>query len=58
MAICPNGKISSKILSLLMDELMGNYQRAISVADFLLDIERAGTPMTLNHYLNDNLQKW
>ncbi|CAG8902290.1 unnamed protein product [Penicillium egyptiacum] len=57
LAACPDSEMSSSILSLLMDELMDNYRQAISVADFLLGIERAGTPMTLNHYLNDNLQK-
>ncbi|KAJ5942696.1 hypothetical protein N7516_002864 [Penicillium verrucosum] len=29
----------------------------ISHIEFLLKVERGGTPMTLNHYLNDNLQK-
>lgn len=54
LAVCPDSEMSSSILSLLMDELTENYRREISVADF----ERAGTPITLNYYLNDNLQKW
>lgn len=53
-----DSKISENILSLLMDDLMDKYRGALSAVDFLLDIERAGTPMTLNHYLNDNIQKW
>ncbi|EPS29667.1 hypothetical protein PDE_04617 [Penicillium oxalicum 114-2] len=40
----------------MMGELIKKYHRAICAANFLHDIERAGTPMTLNHYLNENLQ--
>lgn len=58
LAASADSEISSRIISLLMDDLVESYRKAISVADFLLEIERAGTPMTLNHYLNDNLQKW
>ena len=57
-SVCGDQKIFSSILSLLIDDLLEKYRRAITVVDFLLDMERAGTPMTLNHYLNDNLQKW
>ena len=31
---------------------------AIAQANFLLEVELSGTPATLNHYFNDNLQKW
>lgn len=58
LASCREKQLSSKIISFMMGELIKNYHRAICAADFLLDIERAGTPMTLNHYLNENLQKW
>ncbi|KAJ5493353.1 hypothetical protein N7539_002099 [Penicillium diatomitis] len=57
LASCSDRQLSTNVLSLMMDELVERYRRAISAADFLLDIERAGTPMTLNHYLNDNLQR-
>lgn len=55
---CHSKKISSGIISLLMDDLLDKYRQAIAAVEFLLNIERAGTPMTLNHYLNDNIQKW
>lgn len=57
-AACHDSRVASNILSLLMDNLMDKYRQAISSVDFLLDIERAGTPMTMNHYLNDNIRKW
>lgn len=51
-------QISSNIMSLLMDDLVERYKQAISTVEFLLRIEREGTPITLNHYFNDNLEKW
>lgn len=51
-------QMSSKILSLLMDDLVKKYKHAMSTVDFLLRIEHEGTPTTLNHYFNDNLKKW
>lgn len=57
-AICVDKKIAQNILALLMDDLSGRYRDAIQQIEFLLRIERQGTPMTLNHYLNDNLEKW
>jgi hypothetical protein len=50
-------ELSSKIMSLLMDDLVEKYKHAMSTVEFLLRIEREGTPITLNHYFNDNLQK-
>ncbi|KAJ5537458.1 hypothetical protein N7513_010644 [Penicillium frequentans] len=50
-------RLGQNILSFLMEDLMGKYRQALSTAEFLLRIERDGTPMTQNHYLNSNLQK-
>jgi hypothetical protein len=57
-AACGDSRISKNILSLLWNDLVMKYQRAISHVDFILSIEREEMPMTLNHYLNDTLQKW
>ncbi|KGO67535.1 Dynamin [Penicillium italicum] len=54
---CGNHRLGQNILSFLMDGLIEKYRQALSMTDFLLRIEREGTPMTLNHYLNSNLQK-
>ena len=51
-------QMSSRIMSLLMDDLVEKYKHAMSTVEFLLRIEREGTPVTLNHYFNDNLEKW
>lgn len=56
--VCKDTQMSSKIMSLLMDDLVEKYKHAMSTVEFLLRIEREGTPVTLNHYFNDNLEKW
>lgn len=56
--VCTDRKVSENLLSFLMDKLLERYQSAIDEVDFLLFVERSITPMTLNHYLNDNLEKW
>ncbi|KAJ5175445.1 uncharacterized protein N7482_001322 [Penicillium canariense] len=54
---CGDQRRGEIILSFLMDDLIEKYRSALSMTDFLLRIEREGTPMTQNHYLNSNLQK-
>ncbi|KAJ5538589.1 Dynamin [Penicillium frequentans] len=49
--------IPPNIIALLTDDLMSKYRESISQVNFLLKIEREGTPMTLNSYLSDSLQK-
>lgn len=55
---CGDQRLGQNILSFLMEDLSEKYRQALSMAEFLLRIERNGTPMTQNHYLNSNLQKW
>ena len=57
LAACGDIRISTNILTRLWDELTGKYRQAIAQVEFLLKIERGGTPMTLNHYLNDKSPK-
>lgn len=57
-SVCHDDRVCRNLLSVMMDSLLEKYKKAMEKVDFLLDIERTGTPMTLNHYLNDNLQKW
>lgn len=57
-AICPNERILKELTSVLMEELVTRYQKAIDQVKFILRVERAGTPLTLNHYFNENLEKW
>lgn len=57
-SICTDERVREHLLSILMDPLLDIYQRSLSKVKFLLHVERDGTPMTLNHYFNDNLEKW
>lgn len=54
---CPDDRVRCNLMSILMDKLLGRYKSAIDKVNFLLHVERSGTPMTLNHYLNSNLKK-
>ncbi|KAL2838451.1 P-loop containing nucleoside triphosphate hydrolase protein [Aspergillus pseudoustus] len=54
---CPNPLVRQSLLSRLMDGLLEKYTQALEKAEFLSQIERSGTPITLNHYFNDNLEK-
>ncbi|KAI1142261.1 P-loop containing nucleoside triphosphate hydrolase protein [Hypoxylon sp. FL0543] len=56
--ICPDERVRDELWNgYLLEDLQKSYRRAMDHAKFLLDIEREGVPMTLNHYFNDNLQK-
>ncbi|KAH8690854.1 P-loop containing nucleoside triphosphate hydrolase protein [Talaromyces proteolyticus] len=54
---CPDTRVCQNLLSILMDKLLERYKQSIDKVRFLLDVERSGTPMTQNHYLNDTLRK-
>lgn len=56
-AICPDERVVKELTSVLMEELVTRYQKAIDQVKFILSVEKAGTPMTLNHYFNENLEK-
>ena len=56
--VCPTRRVREGVLSLLMEHLCIRYKAAIKHVEFLLAVELGGTPSTLNHYFNDNLQKW
>ncbi|CAJ2513571.1 Uu.00g016900.m01.CDS01 [Anthostomella pinea] len=56
--ICPDNKVREALWDdYLVEELQEAYRHAMTHAKFLLEIEREGTPLTLNHYFNDNIQK-
>ena len=54
---CPNPRIRSGLMSVLIEKLMTKYEAAFDHTHFLLYTERMGTPSTLDHYFNDNLEK-
>ncbi|KAI1095916.1 P-loop containing nucleoside triphosphate hydrolase protein [Rostrohypoxylon terebratum] len=56
--ICPDECVREELWnSYLLEELQKSYRRALDHVKLLLEIEREETPLTLNHYFNDNLQK-
>ncbi|KAG9233414.1 dynamin GTPase [Amylocarpus encephaloides] len=55
--VCPDERVRTRLTSVLMDGLVERYQRAFAQVEFVLQVERSGTPMTLDPYFNDNLEK-
>ncbi|KAL7627589.1 hypothetical protein AAE478_001782 [Parahypoxylon ruwenzoriense] len=56
--ICPDSRVRDELWDVyLLEELQKSYRRAMDHVKFLLEIEREGAPLTLNHYFNENLQK-
>lgn len=55
--ICKDPRARQGLQSVLLDQLIERYKKSIDHTKFLLNIERSGTPMTMNHYFADNLQK-
>ncbi|KAK0618698.1 putative dynamin-related protein 4A [Lasiodiplodia hormozganensis] len=56
--ICPGPGTYQNLNSMIMDHLMDRYQKALNEVEFILVVERFGTPATQNHYFNENLQQW
>lgn len=57
-AICEDQRVQSTLMSVLMDGLIDRYTWSINQAKFVVSVERNGTPLTMNHYFADNLEKW
>ena len=55
--ICKDPRARQGLHSVLLDPLTDRYKKSIDHAKFLLTVERSGTPMTMNHYFADNLEK-
>ena len=57
-AVCPDTRVADQLVSFLTDRLVQKYEKAMEQAKFILHVERSNTPLTMNHYFNDNLEKW
>jgi len=55
--LCPDPNVWEALSSKLSDKLGQRYWKAIESTRFLLQVKHSDTPLTLNHYFNDNLQK-
>lgn len=56
--VCVDERVTRELLSTLSDGLIGRYNTALDHTRFLLNVERIGTPITLNTYFNENLERW
>ena len=55
---CSDDRIRRGLSAVLLDGLTERYKKGNEHIDFLLSVERGGTPLTTNHYFADNLEKW
>ena len=55
--ICKDTRARQGMHSILLELLTDRYKKSIDHTKFLLTVERSGTPMTMNHYFADNLEK-
>ncbi|KAL8647377.1 MAG: hypothetical protein Q9226_006455, partial [Calogaya cf. arnoldii] len=53
--ICEEDRVRSALLSVMMDQLIERYKRAMDQTRLILEVEH--NPMTYNHYFAQNLQK-
>jgi hypothetical protein len=58
VSVCVDERVTRELLSTLSEGLIGRYNTAMEHARFLLNVERIGTPITLNTYFSENLEKW
>ena len=56
-ALCPDERVRSELLDVIMEDISKGYKNAMSHVDFILTVERTLKPATQNHYFNENLQK-
>jgi hypothetical protein len=56
--VCPDERTRTGLFSILLDHLLEEYQKAINHVNFIIKVERFGTPLTQNHYFSDNIQKF
>jgi hypothetical protein len=55
--VCPDEGVRSGLWSVLQEQLVDRYRAAVDHVRFIIRVERFGTPLTTNHYFNENLQK-
>lgn len=55
-SVCPDDRVRGNLLSVLMDDLLIKYKNAVEQVEFLLHVERHGTLITLNDFLQRNIE--
>ena len=54
---CNDDALCERMWERLLQPLLPSYEKALQQASFLVDIERHGNLITLNHYFADNVRK-
>jgi hypothetical protein len=54
---CNDDALCERLWDKLLQPLLSSYEKALQQASFLVDIERHGNLMTLNHYFAENIRK-
>ena len=55
--LCLDDRVRAGLWTILQEKLLQQYEKAVDHVKFILHVERFGTPLTTNHYFNENLQK-
>ncbi|KAH8803098.1 dynamin GTPase [Xylogone sp. PMI_703] len=55
--VCPDEGVHSNLWSIIEEQLRDSYLTAIRHVLFIIDVERFGTPMTMNPSFKDNLEE-
>ena len=56
-ALCPDAKVERGLKHVLSEHLLARYRSGIDQAAFILRVERGATPLTMNHYFVDMIEK-
>ena len=54
-ALCEDERIRQELNDVLLDHLLGRYEKRIEDNKVILSVERVGTPLTSKHYFTDDL---
>lgn len=54
---CNDDTLCERLWDKLLQPLLSSYEKALQQASFLVEIERHGNMMTMNHYFADNVRK-
>ncbi|RMJ28555.1 DYNc [Aspergillus sp. HF37] len=52
--VCPDDRVRESLLSVLMGDLTKRYKDAVRQTEFLLHVDRVGTPMTLRDFSKED----
>jgi hypothetical protein len=54
---CNNDMLYERLWDKLVQPLLPSYEKALQQVSFLVEIERHGNLMTMNHYFAENVRK-